>query len=131
MLKVAVTALLFGTSSVAFAQSESSSASGPPKVTAETHCKDKSGNVWLKSSAILAGTPSAGSAGASSGSAPTSGAGRDLSTIAPTLPDCPDQSATPGAPVNTTTGTGRAGGAGSDTSGGAPSTRTPSGLTPD
>jgi len=41
------------------------------------------GNVWLKLSAVLAGTTSSGGVSAPSGSAPTSGGGRDLSTIGP------------------------------------------------
>jgi hypothetical protein len=133
MLRYAI-ALLFGATTLASAQSQSPSSlsnDNQANITAATHCKDKSGQVWLKSSAELAGqtsNPSGNTTAKATG-------GPDLSSVAATLPDCPDQSAshtTQGAPAATSATTGSSGGAqSSDTSGGMPSAKTPSGLTPD
>ena len=68
-------------------------------ITSQTHCKDKAGNVWLKSSAELAGrtdpaqtTSGAGTSGQTSPAqrAPVETAGGpNMTEIAKTLPDCP------------------------------------------
>ena len=127
-------ALLLGATSLAPAQSQSvapRSDDNRPNITAATHCKDKAGDVWLKSSAELAGQTSN-----ASGSPTAKAAGNpDLSSVTAMLPDCPDQSAsqtTGSAPaVTSAPTTSGAGAPSSDTSGAVRSTKTPSGLTPD
>ena len=101
-----------------------------PHITAATHCKDKAGQVWLKSSAELAGqTTNAGE------STTAKAAGNpNLSSVAAMLPDCPDQGAsqtTGSAPATSAPTTSTAGAQSSDTSGTLSSTKTPGGLTPD
>jgi hypothetical protein len=133
MFRIAV-ALLLGATSLALAQSQSASPRSDdnrPNITAATHCKDKSGDVWLKSSAELAGQTTN-----PTDSKPAKAAGNpDLSTVAATLPDCPDKSpsqTTGSAPATTSAPpTTSAGAQSSDTSGTTPLTKTPSGLTPD
>src|SRR5215204_6323277 len=145
MFKFVVTALLLGAAPAAWAQSQPPSGNDDrPNIRAETHCKDKSGHVWLKSSAELAGrtsNPATSGAGAtatppSQGSTALPGAAGASSAAA--LPDCPDQrpsEAARGAPANPAASTpgsrGGASGSTSDTSGEDRSTRTPGGLTPD
>ena len=68
-------------------------------ITAQTHCRDKDGNVWLRSSAQLAGSTdkaastegTATSADSSFRSpAPVAPAGApDMTEVARNLPDCP------------------------------------------
>jgi hypothetical protein len=69
-----------------------------PNVTAQTHCKDKAGQVWLKSSAQLAGStdPAQSTTGGASGQSGAaarvpveSAGGPNMTEIAKTLPDCP------------------------------------------
>jgi hypothetical protein len=127
-----VIVLLLGATSLAQSQSASPlSADNRANITAATHCKDKSGQVWLKSSAELAGQTS----NASGSTTANTAGGPDLSSVAATLPECPDRSGsqttgrTPAASPTTTSSS--AGAQSSDTSGVAPSTKTPSGLTPD
>jgi hypothetical protein len=67
-------------------------------ITAQTHCKDKAGNVWLKSSAQLAGSTDSPS---TTGRTPSgenesrpavpveSAGGPNMAEVARNLPDCP------------------------------------------
>jgi hypothetical protein len=137
MLRILCTGLLSAcTISIAVAQSTSPlSNDNRGHITAQTHCKDKTGQIWLKSSAILAGTtPQPHQSPPSSDSTPGTGV-PDVSALAATLPDCPNQSAAetdfrqlkPASPE--TTGASDSGSA--SNSAGSASTRTPSGLTPD
>src|SRR5215210_6106668 len=68
-------------------------------ITPQTHCRDKDGNVWLRSSAELAGStdksanttgsaPSADSSFRQSAPVESSG-GPDMKEVARNLPDCP------------------------------------------
>jgi len=90
--------LLAATVTGAVAQSASPlSTDNRPNITPQTHCKDKSGAVWLKSSAQLAGRtdPATTGAGTSEQAASQqrrpveSAGGPDMREIAKTLPDCP------------------------------------------
>src|SRR5215213_5230156 len=91
MFKYAI-ALLLGATSLASAQSPSVSPRSDdnrPHITAATHCKDKAGQVWLKSSAELAGQTSNPSGGTTAKATGDPG----LDSVAAMLPDCPDQNA--------------------------------------
>ena len=68
-------------------------------ITAQTHCKDKDGNVWLKSSAELAGSTDKSPNTTGSAASPKSSArqpapvassgGPDMTEVARSLADCP------------------------------------------
>jgi len=70
-------------------------------ITPQTHCKDKNGNVWLQSSAELAGSTdkSAGTTGSarSPESSPrppgpvSSSGGPDMTEVVGRLPNCPSE----------------------------------------
>ena len=145
MIKFVLAASVLGLStSVAWPQSQLGaphSDDNRPNIRAETHCKDKTGHVWLKSSAELAGTTSSGSE--KTAAAPNAETQRPaampestgLGSVAATLPECPAQRSetprnVPATPSLSET-TGSDGGRKSDSSGGDPSTLTPGGLTPD
>ena len=87
--------LLAATVTGAIAQSVSPlSTDNRPNITPQTHCKDKTGAVWLKSSAELAGrtdpAQTTTGAGTSQQRRPVESAGGpDMTEIAKTLPDCP------------------------------------------
>src|SRR5215210_8316474 len=97
---VAATVVLGGSVMGVAAQSTSPLSNDTrPNITAQTHCKDKDGNVWLKSSAELAGSTekSAGTTGSArspespprpSGPAASSGS-PGMTEVARGLPDCP------------------------------------------
>jgi hypothetical protein len=90
--------LLVATISIAFAQTTSPlSIDNRANVTPQTHCKDKAGHVWLKSSAELAGKTDASTTGGTTPTVPSSGSstpvgsagGPNMTEVARTLPDCP------------------------------------------
>jgi hypothetical protein len=102
MRKYATAAIILAASVMgAVAQSTSPpSSDNRANITPQTHCRDKDGNVWLRSSAQLAGstdkaanteTNAAASADSSfRSSAPVArSGGRDMTEVARSLPDCP------------------------------------------
>jgi hypothetical protein len=101
MGKIATASILLVMSAAAAAQSTSpQSSDNRPNIAPQTHCRDKDGNIWLHSSAQLAGSTdraasTEGNTATSADSsfrppAPVAPSGHpDMAEAARSLPDCP------------------------------------------